>query len=169
MQSSYRSQGSKSLTNKMPKPAAKSSEKGVDKKFIEEVRELLQEKKESLLIKLNQWEDTSSPSGLKEMGDIADIASELNNEALTSVLTENEIETLREIELALEKIDNGTYGTCEGTGKKIPVARLKALPWTRFTVEYAEQMSKSKNRAGGYRMDSLSAYPVTGMDVDSLD
>ncbi|MCG6153762.1 MULTISPECIES: TraR/DksA family transcriptional regulator [Leptospira] len=155
----------------MPKPAAKSSssEKGVDKKFIEEVRELLQEKKESLLIKLNQWEDTSSPSGLKEMGDIADIASELNSEALTSVLTENEIETLREIELALEKIENGTYGICEGTKKKIPLARLKAIPWTRFTVEFAEQMAKSRNRAGGYRMDSLSAYPVTGMDVDSLD
>lgn len=153
----------------MPKPAAKPAEKGVDKKFIEEVKALLQEKKESLLVKLNQWEDTSSPSGLKEMGDIADIASALNSEALTSVLTENEIETLREIELALEKIENGSYGICEGTKKKIPVARLKALPWTRFTVEYAEQMAKQRNRAGGYRMDSLSAYPTTSMDMDSLD
>jgi DnaK suppressor protein len=154
----------------MAKPPAKSAEKGVDKKFIEEVRELLMEKKESLLIKLNQWEDTSSPSGLKEMGDIADIASELNFEALSSVLTENEIDTLKEIELAIEKIDSGTYGICEGTGKKIPVARLKALPWTRFTVEYAEQMAKSKSRAGGHhRMDSLSSYPTASMDMDSSD
>ncbi|WP_411821534.1 TraR/DksA family transcriptional regulator [Leptospira sp. 'Mane'] len=155
----------------MPKQAAsKSVEKGVDKKFIEEVRELLQEKKDSLLIKLNQWEDTSSPSGLKEMGDIADIASELNSEALSSVLTENEIDTLREIELALEKIENGTYGICEGTKKKIPVARLKAIPWTRFTIEYAELMAKSRSRAGGYgRMDTLSSYPTTSMDMDSLD
>ncbi|MCZ8155644.1 MAG: TraR/DksA C4-type zinc finger protein [Leptospira sp.] len=154
----------------MAKANAKSAEKGVDKKFIEEVKELLQEKKQSLLTKLNQWEDTSSPSGLKEMGDIADIASELNFEALSSVLTENEIDTLKEIEFALEKIDNGTYGVCEGTGKKIPVARLKALPWTRFTVEYAEQMAKSRSRAGGHhRMDTLSSYPTASMDVDSLD
>ncbi len=154
----------------MAKAQAKSAEKGVDKKFIEEVKELLQEKKQSLLTKLNQWEDTSSPSGLKEMGDIADIASELNFEALSSVLTENEIDTLKEIELALEKIDNGTYGVCEGTGKKIPVARLKALPWTRFTVEYAEQMAKSKSRAGGHhRMDTLSSYPTASMDMDSLE
>ncbi len=154
----------------MAKANAKSVEKGVDKKFIEEVKELLQEKKQSLLTKLNQWEDTSSPSGLKEMGDIADIASELNFEALSSVLTENEIDTLKEIEFALEKIDNGTYGVCEGTGKKIPVARLKALPWTRFTVEYAEQMAKSRSRAGGHhRMDTLSSYPTASMDVDSLD
>ncbi|GBF52004.1 DnaK suppressor protein [Leptospira ryugenii] len=155
----------------MAKQAAKSVEKGVDKKFIEEVKELLQEKKESLLIKLNQWEDTSSPSGLKEMGDIADIASELNFEALSSVLTENEIETLKEIEYALEKIENGSYGICEGTGKKIPVARLKAIPWTRYTVEYAEQIAKSKARSGNnyHRMDTLSSYPSTSMDMDSLE
>lgn len=155
----------------MTKPAGKSAEKGVDKKFVDEVKELLEEKKRSLLIKLNQWEDTSSPSGLKEMGDIADIASDLNAEALSSVLTENEIDTLKEIELALEKIDNGSYGICEGTKKKIPIARLKALPWTRFTVEYAEQMAKNKSRSGGGygRMDSLSAYPAASMDIDSQD
>jgi len=103
---------------------------------------------------------------LKEMGDIADIASQLNDEALSSVLTENEIDTLRQIEFALEKIENGSYGICEGTKKKIPIARLKAIPWTRYTVEYAEQLSK--NRPRSLRSDSISPFPVP-IDMDNLD
>lgn len=156
----------------MPKSTGSKStekEKAIDKKFIDEMHALLSEKKVSLLTKLNQWEDTSSPSGLKEMGDIADIASELNSEALSSVLTENEIYTLKEIETALEKIENGTYGICEGTKKKIPIARLKAIPWTRYTVEFAEQMAKSKHRGSSHRSDTLAPFPVMPLDMDSLD
>jgi RNA polymerase-binding transcription factor DksA len=139
----------------------------IDKKTQDELKTMLLEKKVALLQKLNQWEDNSSPSGLKEMGDIADIASELNNEALSSVLTEVEIDTLKQIEFALEKMENGSYGICEGTKKKIPVARLKAIPWTRYTVEYAEQLSKSRPRSGA-RMDTISQYPIP-MDMDNLD
>lgn len=145
-------------------PAAKPA---LDKKTQDELKEALLEKKVALLQKLNQWEDNSSPSGLKEMGDIADIASQLNNEALSSVLTEVEIDTLKQIEYALEKIENGSYGICEGTKKKIPVARLKAIPWTRYTVEFAEQLSKNRPRSSS-RMDTLSQYPIP-MDLDNLD
>jgi DnaK suppressor protein len=143
-----------------------STKPALDKKTMDELKSALVEKRIDLLQKLNTWEDNSSPSGLKEMGDIADIASQLNSEALTSVLTENEIDTLRQIELALEKIENGSYGICEGTKKKIPVARLKAIPWTRYTVEFAEQISKNRPRSS--RSDSLSHFPVN-MDMDNLD
>jgi RNA polymerase-binding protein DksA len=138
----------------------------IEKKTQDELKEALMERKDALLQKLSQWEDNSSPSGLKEMGDIADIASQLNNEALSSVLTEVEIDTLKQIEYALEKIENGTYGICEGTKKKIPVARLKAIPWTRYTVEFAEQLSKNRPRSA--RMDTLSQFPIP-MDMDNLD
>ncbi len=138
----------------------------LDKKTMDELRQALLDKKSELLRKLNQWEDNSSPSGLKEMGDIADIASELNSEALSSVLTEVEIDTLKQIELALEKMENGTYGICEGTRKKIPIARLRAIPWTRYTVEYSEQLSK--NRPKSTRYESISQFPIP-MDMDNLD
>ena len=123
--------------------AAKSN---YDAKFIAEIKESLIEKKNSLLEKLNTWEDKSSPSGLREMGDIADMASEINEDVLNSALTENEVELLNLIEHALSKIDKGTYGICEGSKKKIPVARLKAIPWTPYTVEYAEIAAKNKAR-----------------------
>ncbi|EQA46461.1 C4-type zinc finger protein, DksA/TraR family [Leptospira broomii serovar Hurstbridge str. 5399] len=141
-----------------------------DKKILTELQELLVERKNSLLEKYAKWEDNSKPSGLKEMGDIADIASEINEEMLSSVLTESEIDTIREIDVALEKIEDGAYGICEGTGKKIPLARLKAIPWTRYTVEYAEAVSK--HRASGKKSPlspTLTGTYKIPTDLDSLD
>lgn len=51
-------------------------------------------------------------------------------------LLDHERETLREINAALQRIDDGTYGICEGTGHPISKARLKASPWTRYSYEY---------------------------------
>ncbi|NBU98471.1 MAG: TraR/DksA family transcriptional regulator [Spirochaetia bacterium] len=129
-----------------------------DAKFIQEIKESLLEKRISLLEKLNTWEDKSSPSGLKEMGDIADMASEINEDVLNSALTENEVELLNLIEHALQKIDKGTYGICEGSKKKIPIARLKAIPWTPYTVEYAEIAAKTKARIQFDRRADTQSY-----------
>ena len=62
------------------------------------------------------------------------------------VLAEKEIlqmhERLRgqlvEIESALSRIDNGTYGVCEETEEPIEAERLRAIPWTRLSIEGAE-------------------------------
>lgn len=45
---------------------------------------------------------------------------------------------LEEVNHALEKMDTGTYGICEETGKEIPVERLKAVPTARTVVSEAE-------------------------------
>jgi DnaK suppressor protein len=136
-----------------------------DSKFLEEIKESLVEKKTSLLEKLSNWEDKSSPSGLKEMGDIADMASEINEDVLNSVLTENEVDLLNQIEKALLKIEDGTYGICEGSKKKIPVARLKAIPWTPYTVEFAEIAAKNRARMQQDRRITESQPFVQPVDV----
>ncbi len=148
---------------------AAKTKSGLDTKFINEIKKSLLEKRLSLMEKLNTWEDKSSPSGLKEMGDIADIASEINEEALNSALTENEIDLLRLIEKALVKIDNGTYGICEGSKKKIPVARLRAIPWTPYTVEYAEIAAKNKAKQIHERRVSESQPYVQALDISYGD
>ena len=51
-------------------------------------------------------------------------------------------DAIYEIEEALKRIEKGTYGTCELTGKSIPKARLDAIPWTRFTVEAQAQLER---------------------------
>ncbi|MDX1957885.1 MAG: TraR/DksA family transcriptional regulator [Leptospiraceae bacterium] len=136
-----------------------------DAKFTNEIKKSLVEKKTSLLQKLNTWEDKSSPSGLKEMGDIADIASEINEDVLNSALTENEVDLLNMIENALVKIEKGTYGICEGTQKKIPMARLKAIPWTPYTIEYAEIAAKSRAKQAVDKRITESQPYVQALDM----
>src|SRR5215472_8606044 len=53
-----------------------------------------------------------------------------------------EQDAIYEIEQALERIANGTYGICELTGNRIDAARLEALPWTRFTAEAEAKFEK---------------------------
>ena len=48
-------------------------------------------------------------------------------------------ETLLEVEAALEKMDNGTYGQCENCGKQIAPARLEAMPAARFCMDCASK------------------------------
>lgn len=51
----------------------------------------------------------------------------------------HEESALTEVEAALRRLRDGRYGICEDTGARIPAARLRALPWTRFTRAAAER------------------------------
>jgi DnaK suppressor protein len=57
-------------------------------------------------------------------------------------LLSSDQDAIYEIEEALKRIEKGTYGVCELTGKSIPKARLDAIPWTRFTVEAQAQLER---------------------------
>ena len=65
----------------------------------------------------------------------ADAATDSFDRDLVLGLASFEQEGLDEIDAALKRIDDGTYGVCELTGRPIPWRRLKAMPWTRFSVE----------------------------------
>ena len=60
--------------------------------------------------------------------------------ALTRLSVEQD--ALYEINVALNRILNRSYGVCEETGRVIPSARLKAIPWTRFTREVEERLEQ---------------------------
>lgn len=57
-------------------------------------------------------------------------------------VTSKEYTILRQIERALEKIDEGTYGICDISGEEIPKARLDAVPYATMTVKAQEQIEK---------------------------
>lgn len=75
-------------------------------------------------------------------------------------LLSSDQDAIYEIEEALKRIEKGTYGVCELTGKQIPKARLDAIPWTRFTVEAQAQLE----RDGALRSRKLGALGT----VDSV-
>jgi RNA polymerase-binding transcription factor DksA len=57
-------------------------------------------------------------------------------------LLSSDQDAIYEIDEALKRIERGSYGTCELTGKPIPKARLDAIPWARFTVEAQAQLER---------------------------
>ena len=68
---------------------------------------------------------------------------------LTMGLLENERVLLRDINEALDRIERGTFGICQATGRRIGKARLQARPWSRYCIEYARQVEKDNRFAGG--------------------
>lgn len=73
---------------------------------------------------------------------MADLGSDNFEQEFTLSLMENEEGTLDLIELALERIEDGSYGVCDECGAKIPKARLNALPYTPLCVKCAGQMER---------------------------
>lgn len=57
-------------------------------------------------------------------------------------VTSQEYGLLRQIDRALEKIEEGTYGICDVSGVEIPIARLEAVPYAVMTVKAQDQMEK---------------------------
>jgi DnaK suppressor protein len=57
-------------------------------------------------------------------------------------LTEREFHILRQIDRALEKIEDQTYGICDISGEDIPVARLEAVPYATMTVKAQDRLEK---------------------------
>jgi len=83
--------------------------------------------------------DELATSDFNEPGDIAAALADRDRDA---ALDENIVAELHEIDHALQRIDDGTYGICEVTGVPIPIERLRAIPWATMTVEAAERVGR---------------------------
>lgn len=73
---------------------------------------------------------------------MADVGSDNYDLENTLGLMDEEVRLLAEIDRALTRMERGMYGICEGSGKPIPKARLEAIPWARYCVEYAQLLEK---------------------------
>lgn len=80
-------------------------------------------------------------------GDSVDQASQSIEKELLFELSDNERNTLDMIEAAIRKIDNGTYGLCEATQRPIGRARLEAIPYARYSIEYQNQLENKETEA----------------------
>lgn len=66
---------------------------------------------------------------------LGDVGSDVEEEELNYQLKERTQKFIHEIDDALERIEKGTYGICQATGKVISKERLEAVPHTRFSIE----------------------------------
>jgi len=101
----------------------------------------------------------------------ADAGSDAYDRDFALSLLSQEQDSLYEIDEALKRIDTGSYGICEISGKPILHARLEALPFTRYTVECQSEIEK-KNRYSRVRQPVASLFGLgedEGGDGDDDD
>lgn len=89
-------------------------------------------------------------------GDLADAALDSAHEEVTSQMAEVEGRELVQIEEALQRFDDGSYGSCVECDKPVPLARLQALPYARFCIEC--QRASEKMNGGGWTGRAGQAY-----------
>jgi len=90
----------------------------------------------------------------------ADAGSDAYDRDFALSLLSQEQDALYEIDEALKRIELGTYGKCEMSGKPIPRARLEAIPFARFTVECQSQLEK-QSKASRVRPSVTSLFGLT--------
>ena len=102
---------------------------------LQELRELLRRSQGEL----NRDALAEQPSFSTHM---ADAGTDTYDRDFALGLLSSEQDALYEVEQALERIRDGTYGTCELSGKPIEPQRLAAVPWTRFSASAEKQFER---------------------------
>jgi RNA polymerase-binding protein DksA len=107
-------------------------------------RKRLEEEKERLLHAVGFLVKENPGSISDELGELAeggtdnhlgDTATAMYDRELDDGLEESARDTLVEIDAALQRIEDGTYGICEVCGKPIGAERLSAIPWARLCID----------------------------------
>ena len=112
-----------------------------DKEFIERMRGSLLEEKNSLEKELLRFARPTEGEGNYEMieenlgDDMEDAATEAEINSNNRPLEQSLEAKLKDVLEALQKIETGTYGVCEKTGREIPKERLEALPMARVCAD----------------------------------
>ena len=79
----------------------------------------------------------------QDISSFADLGTDNFDQEFTIGLIENEEDALREIELALDRIQEGSYGACETCNKRISKERLRVIPFTRHCIECQRKEEKT--------------------------
>lgn len=111
---------------------------------LEQFRKELLRMREDLVGNIRAMEGEALKSSEQDfsLDHMADYGSDNFDQDFTLGLIENEEERVREIGEALERLQKGTFGTCEGCSKPIPKTRLRAIPHTRHCVECQRRSEK---------------------------
>lgn len=109
-----------------------------NRKQIEELKEILEKRKE--LITKNIQESRNSIDSLKnsECNDDVDYAEISSDSFKEGIIANQQVKELSEIEDALKRIHNGTYGICEMCDETIALGRLRAKPFAKFCTPCRE-------------------------------
>jgi RNA polymerase-binding transcription factor DksA len=143
--------------------AKKKNDGKLTPKQIEKYHQILLDKRKELLGDVECMQQNIFQSGgeLSSMPmHLADIGTDNFEQEFSLGLMAEGKKVLTEIDHALRRIEDGSYGICEGLGSPIEPQRLEAIPWTRYSLEYAKKMEKGRS-PGNHRLRPI--------DIDRQD
>ena len=124
--------------------------KRINPKF-EPYRKLLLKAKEQIVGDIKHLSDENSGSTNDRSGDVsghalhmADVATDMYDREFLLGLAANDRELLYEIDEAVGRIQEGTYGVCVQCKKNVPVTRLKAIPQVRTCMKCQEKLENKR-------------------------
>ena len=134
------------------------------KDSILKLRQLLVQRRDALRRALAG--DLSMLKSMAEQsgGDVVDAALDAAQDEISSQLAEVESRELAQIENALERMRQGTYGQCEICESKIPLARLSALPYAMTCID-CQRAAEAGGSVGG----SWATFVDSDMSYSDLE
>ena len=112
------------------------------KKFIDQQKQQLLIAKENIINSIKDRSNEDIHISSDQVVEDGDQAQTYINQNVSLGLRGREQERLKEIEFALKKIEEGTYGICEEYETTIDKKRLEKMPWTRLCIEAAEDLER---------------------------
>ncbi len=131
---------------------------------IKKIRQILLRRRDALRRSVSGQLDLPSRDEVKAVGDEIDAAVESLHDELSSQLAAAESRELQRIDIALERIKEGTYGVCEHCGKNIPLARLQAVPYATLCINCQREMELQ-----GLSSDSSAFGDPPGFNEATMD
>jgi RNA polymerase-binding protein DksA len=124
----------------------------MDKQALSEFREILERERQRLLRDVQRNDkairhadgESESGAGRAHSNHLADLGSDEAEYETKLLLSASQKDYLREIDEALQRIEDGTYGICELTGESIGFERLRALPTARLSVKAQEKLESNQ-------------------------
>lgn len=124
----------------------KTNKSGLTSAEIRKFKALLLAKRDEILDNVVSMEDETLHKQRSDLSNrpihMADLGTDNYEVENTLEIVNSERKLIVEIDDALQRIEDGRYGICEGSNEPIPKERLKAIPWTRYSVAYAILLEK---------------------------
>ncbi|GGD31104.1 molecular chaperone DnaK [Malaciobacter pacificus] len=113
-----------------------------NKSQILELKETLLQRRESILSNINNSRNSIDEIKNQEINDELDYAELVSDSFTQGMIANHQIAELKQIDEAIKKIKDDTYGKCDMCGVNIPIGRLKAKPFAKFCTECREVYEK---------------------------
>ena len=122
----------------------------LDKEFVDKQRERLEELQVELARMVEGLEedqqDRAESEGDMTENDSGDMSHSLFTRELDAGIEQTVERRLRNVERALQKIEEGSYGICDATGEPIPKGRLEAVPEALYTLEAQQRQERPRGQ-----------------------